>query len=80
MMTGDGPYGGLEMGGMFSVVKVRDSVRPGDYRDPGWFKHPQGTVASEYTADDAAPAPQASQPSSDAATLHVHKPAGHEGH
>jgi len=80
MMTGDGPYGSLEMGGMFSVVKVRDSVRPGDYRDPGWFKHPAGTVASEYTADDAAPAPRAGQPASDAATLHVRKPAGHEGH
>jgi len=20
-----------------------------DYRDPGWFKHPKGTVAYEYT-------------------------------
>jgi len=80
MMTGDGPFGGLEMGGMFSVVKVRDDVKAGDYRDPGWFRHPRGTVASEYTADDAAPAPQASQPASDAATLQVHKPTGHQGH
>ncbi|PXX40306.1 multicopper oxidase family protein [Undibacterium pigrum] len=48
MMTGEGPFGGLEMGGMFSVVKVRKDQKPGDYKDPGWYKHPQGTVAYEY--------------------------------
>jgi hypothetical protein len=80
MMAGDGPYGSLEMGGMFSVVKVRDNVAPGDYRDPGWFKHPQGTVAREYTTEDLGPAPQATQPPADLATMHVHKPIGHESH
>ena len=49
MMTGQGPFGPVGMGGMFSVVKVRDDVRPGDYKDPGPYKHPQGTVAYEYT-------------------------------
>ncbi len=48
MMTGTGPFGPLEMGGMFSVVKVRDNVKPGDYRDPGWYRHPKGTVAYLY--------------------------------
>ena len=43
MMTGTGPFGPMEMGGMFSVVKVRDDVKPGDYKDPGWYKHPPGT-------------------------------------
>jgi hypothetical protein len=80
MMSGDGPYGSLEMGGMFSVVKVRDDVRAGDYRDPGWFKHPAGTVASEYTADDDSAAPRAAQPRADDKTLRVRKPTGHEGH
>jgi len=80
MMTGDGPYGSLEMGGMFSVVKVRDQVAAGDYRDPGWFKHPKGSVAREYTAEDLEGAPQAMQPPPDASTLHVHKPSGHQGH
>ena len=28
------------MGGMFSVVKVREGPRYGDYKDPGWYKHP----------------------------------------
>ena len=49
MMTGTGPFGGLEMGGMFSVLKVRKDQGPGDYKDPGWFKHPEGSVAYEWT-------------------------------
>ncbi|MDY0330886.1 MAG: copper oxidase [Thiomonas sp.] len=34
MMTGRGPYGSVEMGGMFSVLKVRDDLEGGDYRTP----------------------------------------------
>jgi FtsP/CotA-like multicopper oxidase with cupredoxin domain len=79
MMTGTGPFGPVGMGGMFSVVKVRDGVARGDYKDPGRYKHPAGTLASEYTAEMPetvrAPAPQA-----DASTLQVRKPTGHEGH
>ena len=40
MMTGTGPFGPVGMGGMFSVVKVRDDVKRGDYTDPGPYKHP----------------------------------------
>jgi manganese oxidase len=80
MMGGDGPFGSLEMGGMFSVVKVRRDVAPGDYRDPGWFKHPAGTVAREYTAADIEPAPRTPQPPADESTLQVHKPTGHGEH
>ena len=79
MMTGTGPFGALEMGGMFSVVKVRDDIRSGDYKDPGWYPHPQGSVAREYTGElDAAPS--AAVPKPEAATLSVRKPGGHEGH
>jgi hypothetical protein len=56
MMTGQGPFGSVEMGGMFSVLKVRKDQKPGDYKDPGWFKHPEGTVAHEYTGPLEAPA------------------------
>jgi hypothetical protein len=38
------------MGGMFTVLKVRDGQKPGDYSDPGWYKHPAGTVA--WRVDD----------------------------
>lgn len=48
MMTGSGPFGPIEMGGMFTVLKIREDQRPGDYSDPGWYDHPPGTVAYEY--------------------------------
>jgi manganese oxidase len=54
MMTGTGPFGPIEMGGMFTVVKVRENLAPGDYRDPGWYKHPSGTVAHVADADPGA--------------------------
>ncbi|MBL0726497.1 multicopper oxidase family protein [Piscinibacter sp. HJYY11] len=80
MMTGTGPFGPLEMGGMFTVVKVRDDVPRGSYKDPGWYKHPQGTVAYEYTGEVQAPA-RTDAPKPDDATLKVRKPAGgHAGH
>ena len=67
------------MGGVFSVVKVRDDVKPGDYKDPGWFKHPPATLAREYTGD-IAPAARAAAPKADAKTLTIRKPSGHQGH
>jgi len=45
MMTGVGPYGPIEMGGMFTVMKVRDDQPPGDYRDPGWYRGPEAKRA-----------------------------------
>jgi hypothetical protein len=47
MMTGTGPFGPIEMGGMFTVVKVRKDQKRGDYSDPGWFQHPKGSVAKK---------------------------------
>ena len=47
MMTGTGPFGPIEMGGMFTTVKIRKDQKPGDYKDPGWYKQPAGTVAFE---------------------------------
>jgi len=51
MMTGFGQFGPLEMGGMFSVVKVRDGLAANDYADPGPYWHPAGTVAYEFVGD-----------------------------
>ena len=47
MMTGQGQFGPIEMGGMFTVFKVREGLARNDYKDPGWYKHPPGTVAYE---------------------------------
>jgi FtsP/CotA-like multicopper oxidase with cupredoxin domain len=60
MMTGTGPFGPIEMGGMFTVMKVREDLAPGDYRDPGWYKHPPGTVA--HAVEGSAPAEISTQP------------------
>ena len=46
MSGGQGPYGAIDMGGMFTLVKVRDRLS----KDPGWYK--PGQVASEATADE----------------------------
>ena len=73
MMTGSGPFGPLEMGGMFSVVKVRDGLARNDYADPGWYKHPQGTVAYEWKGG----APVAQRESPPAASV-VRAPAERE--
>lgn len=53
MMAGKGPFGNIEMGGMFTVVKVRDGLARGDYRDPGWYAHPAGSVARRVSSDPA---------------------------
>ena len=87
MMTGAGPFGSLEMGGMFSVLKVRQEQKPGDYSDPGWFRHPEGSMAREYSGQMAEPVRHQSgdgqaAPSGRkaAAPLQVRKPGSHAGH
>jgi FtsP/CotA-like multicopper oxidase with cupredoxin domain len=44
MMMGQGPFGNIEMGGMLTVIKVREDLRSYD-EDPGWYHHPNGTMA-----------------------------------
>ncbi len=51
MMMGKGPYGNLEMGGMFTTVKVRDDMPRDSYADPGWYQAPKGTIASRVSSD-----------------------------
>jgi hypothetical protein len=53
MMTGTGQFGSVDMGGMFTVLKVRDGIA--NYADPGPYKYPQGTVAHKVS-EEAAPA------------------------
>jgi len=58
MMTGTGPFGAVEMGGMFTVLKVRAGLAANDYADPGWYQHPQGTVARRVAFDPAYAVPE----------------------
>jgi hypothetical protein len=58
MMGGAGPHGYITMGGMFTVLKVRDALTPGV--DPGWYAPPPGTQAdlaspAELEADGIVP-------------------------
>ena len=89
MMTGAGPFGSVEMGGMFSVVKVRRHQKPGDYADPGWFRHPQGTRASRYphklqepprSGSAGRPAMERDEQPGAGVEVRVRKPGGHAGH
>ena len=82
MMTGEGPFGGLGMGGMFSVIKVRKDLKKGDYKDPGWFNHPKGTVAREVDAPAQEPMRQPAATNSTLASktdieVQVRKPVNH---
>ena len=52
MVGGAGPFGSMDMGGMFTILKVRDKLPAGI--DPGWYEHPAGTVSLEATAADLA--------------------------
>jgi hypothetical protein len=52
MVGGNGPHGVIGMGGMFTLVKVRDHLVDGN--DPGWYVPPAGTVAREATAAELA--------------------------
>ena len=90
MMTGQGPYGSVGMGGMFSVLKVRADQKPGDYKDPGWYKQPAGTMACEFNGSLPDPArfkaegtgsmPQVVRPKQDV-EVQIRKPVGgHSNH
>lgn len=51
MVGAKGPFGYITMGGMFTLLKVRDeAVDVG--KDPGWYKHPPGTVAERASDAD----------------------------
>ena len=43
MVGGPGPHGYIDMGGMFTILKVRESLA--SYDDPGWYQAPPGTQA-----------------------------------
>ena len=45
MMTGQGQFGPIEMGGMFTVLKIRDDLARHQTSVEGWYPHPKGKVA-----------------------------------
>lgn len=50
MLGKEGPFSYIGMGGMFTILKVREELA--NYEDPGWYEHPAGTVADTAAADE----------------------------
>jgi hypothetical protein len=44
MSGGKGPFGLIDMGGMFTILKVRED--PSKEDGSGWYQHPAGSVAA----------------------------------
>jgi FtsP/CotA-like multicopper oxidase with cupredoxin domain len=66
MVGGPGKYDYITMGGMFTVLKFRDTLP--SFADPGWYDAPPATVASPASRDQLQhdgiqPPPQARSPS-----------------
>jgi hypothetical protein len=80
MMTGTGPSGPIEMGALFTTLKVRAELRPDDYSDPPWYQQPPGTQSFEYAGPVPTPARPAAPAAAPAAQGSVRKPTGHGAH
>ncbi len=85
MLGGDGPFGTIAMGGMFTVLKVREGLA--SLADPGWYAGPPDEVAGP--ADEAqlrrdGVDPNAGEPLPDGRAPAPRAPAprgpGHAGH
>jgi FtsP/CotA-like multicopper oxidase with cupredoxin domain len=50
MVGGIGPYDEITMGGMFTILKVREHLSSYD-EDPGWYETPSGTLATLAAPD-----------------------------
>ena len=48
MVGAPGPYSYIGMGGMFTILKVRQTLA--SYDDPGWYVPPEGTMVRPATA------------------------------
>ncbi len=51
MVGAPGQYDYITMGGMFTLLKVRDEL-PADGSDPGWYQPPPGTLAAPAPAEE----------------------------
>mgnify|MGYP006910165709 FL=1 len=54
MVGARGPFDYITMGGMFTIVKVRDEDVGSENKDPGWYQYPPGTVAELARKEDLA--------------------------
>jgi hypothetical protein len=76
MGDGHGPFGQIFMGGMFTVLKIRERLASYD-QDPGWYQHPRGTIA-EAVGERQAVEPTTAMPRRQV-PLPADPHAGHDG-
>ncbi|HEY0792990.1 MAG TPA: copper oxidase [Chthoniobacterales bacterium] len=50
MVGAPGKHGYIDMGGMFTIVKIRENLA--NYEDPGWYENPPGTLAVAATDEE----------------------------
>ncbi len=50
MLGAQGPHDYIDMGGMFTILKVRENLT--SYADPGWYQAPPGTIAEAATREE----------------------------
>jgi len=80
MMTGRGQFGAIDMGGMFTTVKIRAGLARDDYKDPGNYQQPKGAAAYEFKGETPEVERQPDHNEKPAVELNVRKPTGHAGH
>ncbi len=49
MIGAPGPFDVIDMSGLLTLLKVREGIT--SYEDPGWYQHPEGTVATVASGD-----------------------------
>ena len=80
MMGGEGPFGTVAMGGMFTIFKVRDSLSSYTDKAAGWYKNPPGTVAHPVGGSSTPKKPKAtSQPQMYVCPMHPEVVSGKPG-
>jgi hypothetical protein len=57
MMAGEGPFGAIGMGGMFTVLKVRDQLENYTDEEAGWYGNPPGSVSESIHPPGERPTP-----------------------
>ena len=50
MVGAKGPHDYISMGGMFTILKVRNRIK--GFADPGWYDPPEGTMVRAATLDE----------------------------
>jgi manganese oxidase len=81
MKGASGPFGEMSMGGLVTIMKVRDRLKSYD-EDPGWYQHSPGTVALKATSEELHRDGIDAKTLTDGASqpIRSNKDNGHEGH